>query len=80
MRLWIAECATCGRTIEMSAASVPADLTIGSHRPLAADGETVQLDVRCPGSFQPASWTEEPARISRTRAGAEGRGTSASSP
>jgi len=64
MRLWIAECAVCGRTIEMSAASVPADLTIGSHGPLGPDGRTVLLDTRCPGSFQPAKWVEEPARTS----------------
>jgi hypothetical protein len=64
MRLWIAECATCGRTIEMCASSVPADLTIGSHGPLGPDGTTVLLDRRCPGSFEPASWIEEPARSS----------------
>jgi hypothetical protein len=64
MRLWIAECQTCGRTIEMGAASVPVDLTIGSHGPLDPDGGTVRLDERCPGSFQPATWTEEPARSS----------------
>jgi hypothetical protein len=63
MRLWIAECRTCGRTIEMSASSVPADLTIGSHGPLGSDG-TVTLDIRCPGSFQPADWLEEPAQTS----------------
>jgi hypothetical protein len=63
MRLWIVRCETCGRTIEMGASSVPTDLTIGSHGPLEADG-TVRLDTRCPGSFQPASWIEEPARTS----------------
>jgi hypothetical protein len=61
MRLWIAECETCGRTIEMSAASVPSDLTIGSHGRLAPDGKTILIDSRCPGSYQPARWIEEEA-------------------
>jgi hypothetical protein len=63
MRLWIAECRTCGRTIEMGASSVPSDLTIGSHGPVGSDG-SVLLDTRCPGSFQPADWLEEPAQTS----------------